>query len=87
MDWKEFLKPTKGKIISALVLTLILVPFVKTEMQIMCITEPCNPLVIHRPLLLGLLSISEIVGVSSGYLIAGSVISYLITCLFSWFRK
>ena len=83
ISWKEFLKPTIGKIILTLVLTAVFAPFGDFDQGIRCITAPCPsgpPMIIFYLMALfkGYGDIHEI-----HYLefVIGVIASYLFSCI------
>lgn len=84
MDWKEFFKPNKKKIIVFLILSFLPIPFyVKSYCK--CYPAGCKCpevlvillLILIIPILLG--AKFFLIGV-----IVGSLLNYLLSCLMSW---
>jgi len=84
MKIKDFLKPTKSKIIITLVLIIVFVPFLRIDNGIRCIQVPCPSstpasLVIY---LLGLISSGTFInGASYTIIIIGVIASYIVSGL------
>ncbi len=79
---KEFFKPTLAKIIIALVLVILFVPFINYDTGIRCITTPCDSdangsilqYLINAPF-------DHIFNIHWLVLIGGLILSYLIACM------
>jgi len=90
MDWKKFFKPTKAKIITAIIILIIFVPFIIYDNGTRCFMAPCpssSYASIALWLLLSLVSLLArhsfvfIYSISLPILIIGIILSYLISCL------
>ena len=85
MDWKEFFKPTFGKIILFLILSIIFVPFIIGDIsgvlgRVRETTYPLIYLLIKR-FTIHKIPYNNALGVHYPYLIMGLIISYLVSCL------
>lgn len=83
MDWKEFFKPTISKIIVFVMIFLFFVPFIDYDNGIRCIKAPCHSSDTGSVLMYLLFSYKPnmtIFSFSYICLIAGMIISYLISC-------
>lgn len=83
MDWKSFFRPTLAKIIVAVMIILVFVPFIHYDNGVRCIQAPCSSQ--------GLGSIAtavfftwdfglQIYSISYFNLVAGIVLAYLVSC-------
>ncbi|HLC61645.1 MAG TPA: hypothetical protein VJI52_01360 [Candidatus Nanoarchaeia archaeon] len=90
MDWKEFFRPTIGKLILFLIVLAIFVPFIRYDNGIRCFTIPC-PADTTGSAAMWLMSLKyagHIYEINYSYLILGFIISYFVSCLIvSIFKK
>ena len=83
MNWKEFLRPTIGKIILFLIISALFIPFIRYDNGIRCFTTPC-PADSTGSVLMWLMSLryaGHVYEINYSYLITGLAISYLISYL------
>jgi len=82
MNSKKFLKPTISKIIAAIFILIIFVPFINYDTGIRCIAAPC-PASANGSIVIWLIFSYnfQIYSISYAALIIGIILSYLLSCI------
>ncbi|MBU0471791.1 MAG: hypothetical protein KKF89_06170, partial [Nanoarchaeota archaeon] len=88
MDWKEFFKPTKIKILTSIIILILFVPFINYDNGIRCIKAPC-PADTTGSITSWLISSynHNIYQIQYINLLLGIIISYLVSCLIIYLVK
>ena len=90
MDWKEFFRPTIGKLILFLIILVIFVPFIRYDNGIRCFIFPC-PADTTGSAAMWMMSriyAGHIYEINYSSLTLGLIISYFASCLIiSIFKK
>ena len=81
MDWKEFFKPTIGKIVLFLILLIVFVPFISFDNGMRCITAPCPSVTTGSLLMWYGLKFGSIYELHYLYLVIGLIVSYLVSAI------
>lgn len=82
MDWKELTKPSIGKLILTILISITLVPFIEYDTGIRCVTTPCASSAEGSIASWLLFSHDfDVYSVSYANLIIGLILSYIASCL------